>query len=200
MIDYWTSGLLRKQIEYVSDYIPQNISANAITLIGFFIGLLGVSFISIKFYFLGLVLIIINRIFDGLDGAIARKNGVTSLGGYLDITCDFIFYSAVIFGFALAEPKQNSFATIFLLFSFVGTGTSFLAFAAIKKKHNLFLDGRGEKAFYFKSGIIEGTETIVFFIIVCLFPENFSIAAKIFGFLCWITVLGRACSAYYLLR
>ena len=149
---------------------------------------------------MGLVLIIINRIFDGLDGAIARRNGVTSLGGYLDITCDFIFYSAVIFGFALAEPEQNSFAAIFLLFAFVGTGTSFLAFAAIGKKHNLFLEERGEKAFYFKRGIIEGAETIAFFIIVCLFPEYFSIVAKIFGLLCWITVFGRAYSAYILLR
>ena len=139
MIDDWANRLLCKQIKNVSDYIPHYISANAITIIGFFIGLLAVSFISIKFYFMGLVLIIINRIFDGLDGAIARRNGVTSLGGYLDITCDFIFYSAVIFGFALAEPEQNSFAAIFLLFAFVGTGTSFLAFAAIGKKHNLFL-------------------------------------------------------------
>ena len=200
MIDHLANRLLNKKIEYISKYIPHNISANAITLIGFFIGLLAVFFISIRFYFLGMVLIIINRFFDGLDGAVARRNGITSLGGYLDITCDFIFYSAVIFGFALAEPNQNSFAAIFLLFSFVGTGTSFLAFAAIEKKQNLFPSERGEKAFYYKRGLVEGIETIAFYIIVCLFPENFSIVAIIFGLFCWLTVIGRIYSAYFLLN
>ena len=200
MIDQWAHRRLRKQIEYVSDYIPPNISANAITLIGLFIGLLAVSFISFKFYFMGLVLIIINRIFDGLDGAVARRHGITSLGGYLDIICDFIFYSAVIFGFALAEPKQNSFAAIFLLFSFFGSGSSFLAFAVIEKKDNLFLHEKGEKAFYYFKGIIEGVETIAFFIIVCIFPEYFPVVAIIFGLLCWITVFVMVYSAYFLLR
>jgi len=200
MIDHFVNGLLHKKIEYVSKYIPHNISANAITLMGFFIGLLAVYFISIKFYFLGLVLIIINRFFDGLDGAVARKNGITSLGGYLDITCDFIFYSAVIFGFALAEPNQNSLAAIFLLFSFVGTGTSFLAFAVIEKKQNLFPSERGEKTFYYNRGLVEGIETITFYIIVCFFPEHFSIVALIFGLFCWLTVFGRIYSAFILLR
>ena len=200
MIDDLVNKQLHEKFENFSKYIPNNISANAITIMGFFIGILGVYFIAIKFYFLGLLLIIINRFFDGMDGAIARRDGITSLGGYLDITCDFIFYSAVIFGFALAEPKQNSLAATFLLFSFFGTGTSFLAFAAIEKKHNLFPSERREKVFFYKRGIVEGAETIVFYIAVCLFPEYFSIIAIIFGLFCWITVFGRIYSAYFLLR
>ena len=200
MIDHWVNEKLNKKIIYISEYVPKNISANTITLVGFIIGLFAVSFISIKYYILGLVLIIINRFCDGLDGVIARRNGTTSLGGYLDITCDFIFYSAVIFGFALADQKHNSLAAIFLLFSFVGTGTSFLAFAAIEKKHNLFLSERGQKAFYYDRGIVEGTETIAFFVIICLLPEYFPIFGIIFGFLCWLTVCGRIFSAYFYLR
>ena len=200
MIDQYANQILKKKFELISEYIPNKISANSITLIGFVIGFFAVYCVSIKYYLSGLVLILINRFFDGLDGVIARKNGVTKLGGYLDITCDFIFYSAVIVGFAFADLKQNSLAAIFLLFSFVGAGTSFLAFAAIEKEYNLFSNERGKKAFYYNRGIVEGTETIVFYIIVCLFPENFPIVASIFGLLCWLTVVVRICSAYFLLR
>ncbi len=200
MLDHWANRLLQKKIEYISECIPNNISANSITLLGFLIGLVAASFISFKYYLLGIILIIINRFFDGLDGAIARKKGSTSFGGYLDITCDFIFYSAVIIGFALSEPKQNSLASIFLLFSFVGTGTSFLAFAAITKKNDILLREKSKKAFYYMKGLVEGTETIAFYIIVCFFPEFFPIIAIIFGCLCWVTVGGRIYSAYILLR
>ncbi len=53
--------------------------------------------------------------------------------------------------------------------------------------------------FYYSSGLIEGSETIAFYIMICIFPEYFSIIGVIFGFLCWITVLGRIFSAYAIL-
>ena len=134
MVDHLANKFLQKKLDSISEYLPSGISANMITMIGFVIGLISVISISLKFYVMGLFLIIINRFFDGLDGAVARKNGRTSFGGYIDILCDFIFYSAVVIGFVIADFEKNSQAAIFLLFSFVGTGTSFLAFAAIKKK------------------------------------------------------------------
>ena len=85
---------------------------------------------------IALLLILLNRVADGVDGAIARRLGSTDLGGYLDILCDFIFYAAVPLGFALARP-ENGAAAAFLIFSFVGTGSSFLAYAAIAAKRGL---------------------------------------------------------------
>ena len=145
-------------------------------------------------------MIFINRFFDGLDGVIARRKGITSFGGYLDITCDFIFYSALICGFALANLEKNGLPTIFLLFSFIGTGTSFLAFAAIEKNHTLSIGEKGEKSFFYMRGIIEGSETIAFYVMVCLFPDYFPVIAIIFGCFCWITVFVRVFSAYNLLK
>ena len=173
---------------------------SSITFIGFGIGLLSVPLLWLKLYPAALVLILVNRFFDGLDGAVARRNGVTNLGGYLDITCDFIFYSAVILGFALASPEKNSLTASFLIFSFIGTGTSFLAFSVIAEKHGITSPAHGQKGFFYLGGLTEGTETIIFYIIICLFPEYFRILSVVFGGLCWITVVGRFGSAYSLLR
>ena len=92
-----------------------------------------------------MVLIIANRVCDGLDGAVARSAGGTDLGAYLDITLDFLFYSAVPFAFAVADPA-NAMAAAFLIFSFVGTGSSFLAFAIIAQKRGISTEIREKRA------------------------------------------------------
>ena len=199
MVDRWANTVVHPTMEDIVEYVPRQISADTITLVGFAIGMVAVPLLWIKLYSLALVFILINRFCDGLDGAVARRNGITSLGGFLDITCDFIFYSAVILGFALAEPEQNSLAATFLIFSFMGTGASFLAFAAVAEKHGISSEAQGQKAFYYLEGLAEGTETILFYIIICLFPEYFPALAVIFGGICWLTVIGRFGSAFSLL-
>ena len=200
MVDRWANTLVHPTMDDIAVYVPRQISANNITFAGFAIGLLAVPLLWIENYPAALALILINRFFDGLDGAVARRNGVTNLGGYLDITCDFIFYSAIIMGFALADPGINSLSATFLIFSFTGTGTSFLAFAIIAEKNGISSTARGQKAFYYLGGLTEGTETIIFYIIICLFPQYFPVLAVTFGGLCWLTVIGRFGSAYSLLR
>ena len=200
MIDRWANTILQPTMEDIAECLPQKISADTITLVGFGIGMVAVPLLWINLYTLALIFILVNRFFDGLDGAFARRKGITSLGGYLDITCDFIFYSAIVLGFALAAPEQNSLAAAFLIFSFIGTGSSFLAFAAVAGKHGIFSEAHRHKAFYYLGGLAEGTETILFFIIICLFPGYFPVLALIFGIICWLTVVGRFGSAYSLLR
>jgi len=192
MLDRWANTFVHPTMEDIADYVPRQISANTITLVGFGIGLIAVPLIWIKLYSAALVVILLNRFFDGLDGAVARRNGITSLGGYLDITCDFIFYSAVILGFALANPEKNSLAATFLVFAFMGTGAA--------EKQGISSKAHGQKAFYYLGGLAEGSETILFYIIICLFPEHFPTLAVIFGSICWLTVVGRFGSAYSLLR
>ena len=199
MIDRLANNFLKTKFEYISGYLPKFCSANILTITGFLIGIFSVLLISNENYIFGLFLILFNRFFDGLDGVVARKKGSTNFGGYLDILCDFIFYSAVVVGFAIVNLEKNGSTVIFLLFSFVGTGTSFLAFAAVEKKNDILKCGRGKKVFYYSSGLIEGSETIAFYIMICIFPEYFSIIGVIFGFLCWMTVFGRIFSAYALL-
>ncbi|MBD5770045.1 CDP-alcohol phosphatidyltransferase family protein [Marinomonas colpomeniae] len=176
------------------------IKANHITFFGFVMGMLAVPSLSQEYYGLAVIFIIINRLMDGLDGAVARVQGPTDLGGYLDITLDFIFYSAVIFGFALANPADNALAASFVIFSFMGTGSSFLAFAIMAEKRNIKSLDYGGKSLYFIGGLAEGAETIAFLILICLVPAHFALLAYIFGTVCWVTTATRIYAAYRTLK
>jgi len=200
MLDQRINTIIHPIMRGLANQIPRQISANSITITGFIVGTIVVPLLWFKLYHAAIVVILVNRFFDALDGAVARKFGPTNLGGYLDITCDFIFYSVVVFGFALADPENNGLAAAFLIFSFTGTGSSFLAFAAVAHKQGISSKAYGPKSFYYLGGLTEGTETILFFVIVCIFPSSFPVLAVLFSSICWITVLGRFGSAFTLLR
>ncbi len=174
-------------------------SANVLTLGGFGIGMLALPLLAADSYGLALFVILLNRLVDGLDGAVARARGPSDWGGYLDIVCDFIFYGAVVFGFALAE-NENRLPSGFLLLSFIGTGGSFLGFAALAARRGIETTARGSKSLYYLGGLTEGTETIIFFVACCLFPGSFPVLAWIFGAACWLTTGSRVITAGMLLR
>ncbi|NLQ18368.1 CDP-alcohol phosphatidyltransferase family protein [Marinomonas sp. M1K-6] len=176
------------------------IKANWITLFGFALGMMVLPALYAENTSLALLLVIINRALDGLDGAVARVQGPTDLGGYLDITLDFIFYSAVIFGFALMNPTDNALAASFLIFAFMGTGSSFLAFAIMAEKRKIERLEYGRKSLYFLGGLAEGTETIAFLVLICLLPSYFAVMAYGFGVICWITTATRIYAGYRTLR
>jgi len=165
-------------------------SANAITLGGFLLGMAALPLLAEGRFGAALLVILLNRLGDGLDGAVARIRGPTERGAYLDILCDFLFYGAVVFGFALAAP-QNRLPGAFLLFSFIGTGSSFLAFAIFAARRGWKTDRRGRKSIYYLGGLTEGGETIALFTALCLFPGAFPALAWLFGSACWLTTLGR---------
>ena len=180
--------------------VARGVSANAVTVAGFAIGLGAAAAIAGRAYLLGLVLLLLNRLCDGLDGAIARRRGLTDLGGFLDIVLDFLIYAAVPFAFALADPAANAPAAAFLIFSFMGTGSSFLAYAIMAAKRGVSTELRGQKSLYYLGGLTEGTETILAFVLACLWPALFPWIALIFGLLCWLTTATRIAIAVQTLR
>jgi len=180
--------------------VRTGISANALTIIGFVLGLLVLIALAKEQYAWALGLILGNRVLDGLDGAVARHNGVTDLGGFFDIVGDFIFFGAVVLGFALANPAENALAAAFLLFSFVGTEASFLAYAAVAEKRKMKTERAGTKSFYFIDGLVEGTETVLLYILACLKPDWFVWIALLFGILCWMTTSARIVVAWFTFR
>src|ERR1700687_2666159 len=193
-------GVLRRVIDPPLDAIGRRladagISANAMTLGGFILGIAAVPLLAAGAYGWALLAILVNRLADGLDGAIARRKGPSDLGGYLDIVCDFIFYGAVVFGFILAAP-ENRLPGAFLMLSFIGTGSSFLAFAALAQRRGLETSARGSKSLYYLGGLTEGSETIGFFVLCCLFPAAFGVFAWIFGAACWLTTSTRVLTAW----
>ena len=175
------------------------ISANALTISGAGLGLGAAFCIAQSHFAAALVFIVLSRIFDGLDGAIARINGPTELGGYLDILCDYVFYLSVPVAFAWIDPA-NQMPALILVASFTLTAVSFLAFAAIAARQPTDGGKHGPKAFIYSTGLMEGGETIAFFVLFCLFPAFFPTLAIVFAALCLLTVMQRMVLAAKSLR
>ncbi|SNT69905.1 CDP-alcohol phosphatidyltransferase family protein [Psychrobacter sp. LV10R520-6] len=177
------------------------ITADQLTVAGFLIGLLAVPLLALEYWYAALTAIILNRIFDGLDGALARyANQSSSAGGYLDITLDFLFYAAIPFGFIIANPEQNAIAGSLLLATFIGTGSSFLAFAIAAEKFDIEKPQFKYKSFYYLNGLTEGTETIALFVAFCIWPQHFALLATLFSIACMITIFTRIHGGYHTLR
>ena len=201
MLDHLSLKLARPLLGKLATILAaRNISADQVTLAGFAAGLSAAVAIGFQSYFVGIVLILLNRLADGVDGAVARINGPTDSGAFLDIILDFIFYSAIVFAFGVANPESNGLAAAALIFSFVGTGSSFLAYAIMAERYQLTDLRLPDKGFYYLGGLTEATETIAFFIIFCLFPNSFAILAWIFASLCWVSTVLRIIYAYNSLR
>ena len=175
--------------------VTLGVTANQVTMIGAAFGLIAAVCAAAGLFYLALWFVIANRFIDGLDGAVARASRSSDFGGYLDIVCDFIFYSAIPLAFAVARP-ETALAAAFLIFSFIGTATSFLGFAILAEKHQVTTQIRGKKAFYYLGGLTEGTETILLFLAMLVWPDYFSLMAIIFGILCWVTTGTRIYAAY----
>lgn len=200
MLDRFARPLIDPPLDRLATRLAPRIGADAVTLIGFVLGLGAMALIMQGLYLPGLALLLLNRAADGLDGAIARRTGITDLGGYLDITLDFIIYSGLVFAMAVADPGANALAAAFLVFSFMGTGASFLAFAVMAARRGLESRERGTKSLYFLGGLAEGTETILFFVLVLLWPCAFAPLAWAFGVVCWVTTTSRILMARQLLH
>lgn len=172
------------------------VRADHLTLVGGALALPIGWAIASNAYGLALGLIALNRLLDGLDGAVARAAGPTELGGYLDSLCDYLFYLAVPVGFGLADPA-NTAAALLLVASFTLTAVSFLAYAAIAARAGA--KPAEPKALIYSRGLAEGAETILAFLLMCLFPAAFTLIAGVFTFLCAATVVQRIVMARRLL-
>jgi phosphatidylglycerophosphate synthase len=147
-----------------------------------------------------LPLFLAGRVADGLDGAVARATRATDRGGFLDIVCDFLVYAAVPLAFAIADPGGNALAAAALLASFIASGVTFLAFAAVAATRGLTTEAQGPKSIYYLAGLAEGAETIVVFAAMMLWPAWFSVLAWGFAALCAVSAAARIMAALHALR
>jgi len=176
------------------------ITANQVTIAGLLIGLVAAGSIALQWYWLGLGLLLVSRLCDGLDGPVARLRGKTDYGGYLDIVLDFAFYGAIPVGFVFADPAANAVPGAVLVLSFYVNGASFLAYAIMAERHGLTSERHGEKSIFFTTGLAEATETIAVFVLMCLFPAWFPAIAWVFAAICLYTALSRIVLASRTLR
>jgi phosphatidylglycerophosphate synthase len=169
----------------------RGVGADAVTLTGLGLGLGAAALIALGAPLLALVPLLLGRLADGLDGAVARATRKTDFGGYFDIAADFLFYGAIPLAFVILDPAANGVAGAFLLFTFYVNGASFLGYAILAEKRQMTTQARGAKSLYFTGGLLEGTETIAFFVALCLLPSWFAPLAWIFGALCLVTAASR---------
>ena len=192
MFDRLATRLIRPAVDALAAPLARaGVQANTITYLALALGLGAAALIANGFFALGGVLIVLSRAFDALDGAVARQTHATDLGGFLDIVLDFVFYASIPLAFALADPAHNALAAAVLLAAFVGTGSSFLAFAVIAAKRKSDNLAYPNKSFYFLGGLTEGFETLLCFIAMCCWPGYFSELAWGFAALCVVTLVTR---------
>lgn len=192
MIDAAILPVQRRALSPLASAIhARGIGADTVTVTGFVIGALAVPALAAGWYLVALALILANRLADGLDGEVARLSSPTDRGAFLDIALDFVFYALVPLGFALADPAANALPAAVLIATFVGTGSSFLAFSVIAERRGLSPARYPRKGIFYLGGLTEGFETIAFFVAICLFPEAFPLLAWIFAAACAITTASR---------
>lgn len=175
------------------------IGADAMTVGGCALGLAAALAVVFGQFFLALILLVANRLADGLDGAVARATRPTDRGAFLDIALDFLIYAAVPLAFAAWNAPANALPAAFLLASFCANGSAFLAFSIMAERHGIVTSRQGQKSIYYLAGIAEGFETIVFLVAFCLFPEQFAVLAIMFAALCWVSAAGRLVLGWRLL-
>jgi phosphatidylglycerophosphate synthase len=192
MLDRFATPLLRTPLQAMARLLVRaGVGANAVTLAGFGVGLVAAILIANSAYAAGAIALLTSRLLDGLDGAVARETQPTDAGGFLDISLDFLFYASIPLAFAVAEPTTNALPAAALLAAFIGTGSSFLAFATLAAKRGMDNLAYPDKSFYFLGGLTEATETLAFFVAMCLWPAHFATLAYLFAALCAVTTATR---------
>ncbi len=196
MLDTTLRRFINRPLDTAGRFIARlGVGANAVTLAGLVFGLLAALAIGTGYFALAFALIVINRITDGLDGAVARATAPTDRGGYLDIVVDYVFYGSIPLAFAVSDPVHNAIPAAALLAAFCLTCASFLTFATIAAKRGLETEAHGKKSFFYSTGLVEGTETIAFFLVMTAMPHWFPVLAWVFAALCVLTAIQRTALA-----
>ncbi len=187
-VSQWIAPVIHRLARHVRQL---GLTANQLTLLGFFFGLFAAFLIALEAYLAGAVAILVSRLLDALDGAVARLTQATDAGGFLDIALDFVFYASIPLAFALSDPARNALPAAVLLATFIGTGSSFLAFAVMAAKRGMNNLATPNKSFYFLGGLTEASETLLCFMAMCVWPGLFIELAYGFAALCAITTATR---------
>ena len=163
-----------------------------LTAVAFLFGLAAAVCLWQQAYGWGLIFWWLNRIFDGLDGTVARVEKLqTDLGGYLDILTDFVIYALIPLSLVLAAPSTPTFiALTFLLSAFYVNGASWMYLSAILEKRRWLHPGQ-KTSVNMPAGLIGGGETIVFYSIFIIWPDWLVYLFTMMGLLVVITVVQR---------
>ena len=201
MLDRALSALIQRPLVALArGAVALKLRADAITFAGFFVGMAAALAIAAGQPLWGLALMLSSRLLDGLDGAVARLTAPTDRGAFLDITLDFLFYASIPLAFAIVDPANNALAAAVLLAAFMGTASSFLAFAVLAERRGLKSEAWPHKGLFYLGGLTEASETLICFVLMCLWPAHFAWLAYAFAALCGLTIVGRLAAGWQAFR
>lgn len=173
MVDQYLRGPKERAMLLFVDGPLRGLSPTAVTVAAALIGIAAAVAAWQQHYTLALLLWLFNRLLDGLDGTLARRhNRQSDFGGYLDIVLDTVVYALVPLGLALGVNTTAGYVALALLLgSFYINGSSWMYLAALFEKRGTGARSRGElTTITMPGGLIEGTETIVFYVLFLVFP------------------------------
>ena len=201
MLDRAALALLRPSLQRLAAVLVRaGVGADAVTLCGFALDIGAAGAIALGAPLAGLALLLASRLMDGLDGAVARLTQPTDRGAFLDITLDFLFYASIPLAFAVADPSANALPAAVLLAAFMGTASSFLAFAVLAERRGLKSEDYPQKGLYYLGGLTEASETLICMALMCLWPQHFAALAYGFAVLCALTITTRVLGGWRALR
>ena len=137
---------------------------------------------------------LLGRLFDGLDGPVARTRGTASdLGGYLDMMADTVGYAAVPLGVAAGQGEQSVWLWCAVLVATYSVNTvSWAYLSAIAEKRQQGAAATGEvTTIHMPTGLVEGTETIVLYAVMLAWPAQAAVWFAVMAAAVTLTILQR---------
>lgn len=176
----------------------RGVTGNALTGVSLGIGLLCLVAIALGLNALGLVLWLVNRLLDGLDGEVARLRGeTTEFGAFVDIVADFLMYGGFLVALAIQHPDTRlSLAVLF--FAYYLNGSIFLALSGMLQR--IGIERETERGLHFRRSLTEGFETIIAGVLFLTFPHHVSLVAWIFAAMVFVSSAQRLWDGWRLLK
>ena len=159
-------------------------------------------------YGVGVVFWLLNRVLDGLDGTVARVTGRQSdLGGYLDIILDFLVYSLLPIAFVIRATRIAAYsgnqgdhlvwALVGLMAVFYVNSAGWMYISALLEKAKQGAALKQETtSVTMPTGIVEGTETLVFYTLFFVFPHLLVYLILAMAILTFLGIIQRAVWAF----
>ncbi len=157
------------------------VSPNILTGLALGLGICVAPALAFRWNFIAVSLLILSGYLDMLDGSLARlqKHSKAS-GAVIDIVSDRIVEFSVVLGLFLVDPVGRGLLCMLMLGSILVCVTSFLVVG-------IFIENESEKGFHYSPGLIERSETFLFFGVMILIPESFGILSLLFAGLVFTT-------------
>ena len=146
------------------------VTPTQVSCLGIVLALGGAVAVAAGHPIVGLLLWLVSRVADGLDGALARAaQQQTAFGGYLDITLDMAAYSAMVVAFAWLHPAHTAL-WVSVLAGYVLNITTTLALAAVAAQADTVV-ATGNRSVQFTRGLAEAGETSAVYALWALLPD-----------------------------